>query len=79
MKVYLMEVVQGTSKTGNPYTRAVLMDEKGRRQSFFLDKGQTDAILADKEQVLSKSMTDLIALDAEIDPFAGRLISLETA
>jgi len=78
-KVYLMELVQGTSKSGNLYTRAVLMDDKGRRQSFFLDKEAADAALKSKDDLLSPSMAELIPLQAEIDPFAGRLLNLEVA
>jgi len=78
-KVYLMELSEGTSKTGNPYCRAVLMDEKGRRQSFFLGAAEAAVIKKNQEAIISPSMTELIPLIAEIDPFAGRLLSLEEA
>jgi len=78
-KVYLMEFSEGTSKTGNPYARAVLMDEKGRRQSFFLGAQEAAILKKDQADILSPSMTELIPLIAEIDPFAGRLISLQEA
>ena len=79
MIVYCMGMRSGTSKNGKDYAVLELLDEQGRRQSFFLGQEQYAALEKRQKEVLSPSLTDLKPLEADIDPFTSRLINLEPA